>query len=236
MKRLVIGNWKLNPKTLKGAVALARAVDKKGAIICPPHLFLEEVSHVLKKAAACAQDVSFEKRSFTGGISVAQLKSLGVKHALVGHSSRRAEGESDKDISKKLKMALEGSLTAILCIGESLQVHKRGEGAVERFVEGQIKKNLSRIKSSKKLIVAYEPVWAVGTKKSDTPEESALTISYIKMVLKKIGWGNVPVLYGGSVNSKNVKDFLGEKVIDGFLVGLSSLDAKEFNKIIKING
>src|SRR3990167_7368752 len=237
MKKLIIGNWKLNPQTLHKAIALARLVDKKGVIICPPHAFLEEVSEVIKKAGPCAQDVFWEEKgSFTGGVSPAQLKTIGVKHTLVGHSSRREKGETDNEVNKKIKAALSESLTVVLCVGEPAKVHAKGVGVTKKFIEGQIKKALSRIKPSKKLIVAYEPIWAIGTKKPDTPEDSTIIASHIKNMLLKMGWGNIKVLYGGSVDSKNAKGFLAENNIDGLLVGMASIDGKEFNKIIKVNG
>lgn len=237
MKKLIIGNWKLNPQTLRNAIALAKAVDKEEIIICPPHAFLEEVSKVLKKASACAQDIFWEQKgSFTGGVSPTQLKAIGVKHTLVGHSSRREGGETDTEINKKIKAALSESLTAILCVGESSSVHARGEAVTKKFIEGQTKKAVSRIKPSKKLIVAYEPIWAIGTNKPDTPADSAIIASHIKSVLNKMGWRGIKVLYGGSVDSKNAKGFLAIKVIDGLLVGMASIKEKEFNKIIKVNG
>lgn len=236
MKKLIIGNWKLNPQTLKAAVTLARATDKRGVILCPPHLFLEEISHTLKKALPCAQDISLDEKSFTGGVSVNQLKTLRVKHTLIGHSSRRTQGETDEEINQKMKIALKEKITPILCVGESISTHRKGTVAVKQFVTHQIKKALNKIPSDRKFIIAYEPIWAIGTKRPDTPEESGALIAHIKELTKKMGKKNIKVLYGGSVNGKNAGSFLRQKNIDGLLVGMASLNAKEFNKIIKTNG
>ena len=237
MKKLIIGNWKLNPETLTGAIKLAKAVDKRGVIVCPPHAFLGKIAGLLKNSAPCAQDVFYEQKgSFTGGVSPSQLKTIGVKHTLVGHSSRKAKGETDGDVNKKIKAAFDESLTVILCVGEPINIHKGGITAVKKFVEAQVKKALLKIKPGDKLIIVYEPIWAIGTKKPDTPEESALVIAHIKDILGRMKWKNIRVLYGGSVNGQNAKGFLREKMIDGLLVGMASLDAKEFNKIIGANG
>ena len=146
------------------------------------------------------------------------------------------KGETDNEVNKKIKAALSESLTVVLCVGEPAKVHAKGVRVTKKFIEGQIKKALSRIKPSKKLIVAYEPIWAICTKKPDTPEDSTIIASHIKNMLLKMGWGNIKVLYGGSVDSKNAKGFLAENNIDGLLVGMASIDGKEFNKIIKVNG
>lgn len=223
MNKLIIANWKMNPPTLKEAVRLARSYDKKGVVIAPPLVFIEEVGKVLKKASLGAQDLK---------ISADKLKRLKIKYVIIGHSDRRALGETDAMIAKKLKIVLAYGLRAILCVGEKWNVRKRGIAAAKRFVASQLRKDLGKLKNSKikNLFVAYEPVWAIGTGKNETPENAS---EMARIVKKSVAKSKIRVLYGGSVNAKNAKLFLETRNVDGLLVGGVSLKAEEFNKIIK---
>lgn len=226
MEKILVANWKLNPETLEEAKDLASKTDLEGVILCPPVLFLEEVKSVLKRAKLGSQDVFFEDEGpFTGEISPSQLKGLGVEYSIVGHSERRSHlNEADEMINKKVKAALDENITPILCVGESKEIHDQGEDAVREFIKDQLGKDLSGVEEG--VVVAYEPIWAIGTKAED-PQEAASTISYIKELLDK----NTPVLYGGSVNKENIESFVKEDAIDGFLVGGASLDPDQFNSI-----
>lgn len=211
MKKLIIANWKSNPTSEAEAKKLFNAVKKTKAIICPPFVYLS----VFKYKLLCAQDCHWEESgAFTGGVSPERLKDLGVKYVIIGHSERRALGETEEIIEKKLRAALKAGLTPILCVGE-----KKRENA-KKVINKQLKKNL------KGVIIAYEPVWAIGTGNFCSPEKANQIRKFIKEKL------NNKILYGGSVNSKIAKDYL--KIgFDGLLVGGASLDAKEFKKIAK---
>lgn len=211
VKKLIIANWKMNPETLIKAKRLFNAVKKTKAIICPPFPYLS----VFKYNFLCAQDCHWEESgAFTGEVSPKRLKNLGVKYVIIGHSERRALGETEEIIEKKLKAALKAGLIPILCVGE-----KKGENA-KKVINKQLKKNL------KGVIIAYEPVWAIGTGNFCSANKANKVREFIKEKLDN------KILYGGSVNSKIAKDYL--KIgFDGLLVGGASLDAEEFRKIAK---
>ncbi|MEK7212412.1 MAG: triose-phosphate isomerase [Patescibacteria group bacterium] len=239
--KLLIANWKMNPRSLTEALKLARASDKKGVVICPPFVFLEEVGKALKHAALGAQDVFAEdKGAFTGEVSPKMLKNLGVKYVIIGHSEKRKTGDTDALINKKVKAALRAGLKVILCVGEGKEVRRRGVSAAKNFVKRQLQKDLAGAISykpkTKSLFVAYEPIWAISTEKgarADTPESAAQMSRFIKNLLKAISYKlKADVLYGGSVTSRNVSRFLRRPEFSGALVGGASLKAGEFRQII----
>ncbi len=270
MSKLLVANWKMNPLTEGGAIKLAKASDKKGVVVCPPFVFLEAVGKVLKRAELGAQDVFWDKGAFTpleisrskrlspsrqkresgfltgftGEVSVKELKTLGVKYVILGHSERRIKmGETDEMVNKKVRAALAAGIKPILCVGENLAVRKKGIAAAKKFVKNQLQKDLKNLglrayALMPRLIIAYEPVWAISTNKnakSDTPEDAAEMIKFIKQVLAPKAYVLAPkVLYGGSVSAKTIGGFLKQKEIDGFLVGGASLRPQEFGRIIKI--
>jgi len=233
MNKLIIANWKMNPTTLGGAIRIAKASDEKKVVVVPPFVFTEEIGRILRKAELGAQDVFWkDSGAYTGEVSWRELKRLGVKYVIIGHSERRALGEDDSIVNKKLKIVLAHGFKAILCVGEKWSVRKRGTRAAENFVKNQLKKGLSGIQNSKfkirNLLVAYEPVWAIGTGRNDTPSDSSEMAGFIKKLLP------VRVLYGGSVKARNAKSFLAVRNIDGVLVGGASLKMAEFKKIISL--
>lgn len=235
MKNILFANWKMSPITENEAVKLARASDVKNAVIIPPFPFLKAVKNVLKNASIGAQDVFYEEKgAFTGEVSPQMLKKLGVKYVVVGHSERRRLGESDEMIAKKVKAGIDAGLKVMLCVGEPLSVYKKGKKATEEF----IKKQLSFIENYKlkigNLIIAYEPIWAVGTGKNADPEDAARVARFIQELLVKSKKSKAKILYGGSTNSKNTKSFLEKKEIAGLLIGGASINVGEFKKMIKI--
>lgn len=255
MKKIIIANWKLNPSTVREAERLAKGIvaaipesGKVEIVIAPPFVFLESVAKVLRPKPSTlnpnlgAQDVFWKDGgAYTGEVSSPQLKSLGVKYVIVGHSERRALGETDEIVNKKVKAALTAGLKVILCVGEPPAVRRRGPAAAKRFVRQQLSKNLYGIKSklldTNQLIVTYEPIWAISSVsggKSDTPEDALKMIQFIKRALKIRNKLEVRVLYGGSVDAKNAKGFLRHNEIGGALVGGASLKAEEFVKIVRI--
>lgn len=232
MDRLIIANWKLNPKTAKQAEKLALAEDYEGVIIAPSFPHLKAVGEVLRSASLAAQDIFWESGgAYTGEVSPSQLKDIGVTHAIIGHSERRnILGETDEMINKKVKAALDYGLEIILCVGEHIETRKQGIDAAKKFVAGQLDLDLRGVQKrhTKKVIISYEPIWAIGTGISDIPEETAEICAYIKNLT-----GATQVIYGGSVNSQNAKEFFSQDDIEGALVGGASLKPKEFQKIVE---
>lgn len=235
MTKLIIANWKLHPTTKAAAQKLATANDVEGVVFAPPLVYLDSLKQTLEKADLCAQDTSWETEgSITGGISPKQLKDIGTKYVLLGHSSRRQTlSETDTEINKKLLAALSAGLKAVLFVGEDLNIRKKGIGEAKKFITNQLRIDLkgTKKKDLKSVYITYEPIWAISTNdggRADIPEESAEIAAYIKNLAPVAG-----VLYGGSVNSSNVTDFLSQPEIDGAVIGGASLKAKEFSKIIE---
>lgn len=229
---------------------MAKASDFKEVIVIPPFLFIEEVGKVLKKAKLGAQDIvpletarpigpsgaQARARSltgWTGEISLEQLKNLRVKYVIVGHSERRHKlGETEEVVAKKLKAALAGSLTPILCVGETKP--EKDAGKREKVIEKQIRTALPEKFKSGDLLIAYEPVWAVGAGDPETPENARESLKYIKQLILRDYRQKVRTLYGGSLSSKNLGEYLKYKEIDGALVGAASLKKKEIEEMVKL--
>lgn len=227
MKKILIANWKMNPVSEKEAIKLARTEDFRSAVIVPPFPFLGAVKKVLKNASLGAQNAFYEEKgAYTGEISPVMLKKLGVKYIIIGHSERRALGESDVTIARKVNAAMGAGCVAVLCVGEPLSVKKKGDAEVKKYIGTQLK--IFKNSKSKNLIIAYEPIWAIGTGKNANPEDAAYVARCIQSIVR------VPVLYGGSTNSKNAEGFLIRKEVSGLLVGGASLNAREFQKMLKI--
>ncbi len=246
-KKLIIGNWKMNPKTL----ALARAgfsAIKKGVVkyknttvgIAAPYVYLPELAKSASSALfISAQTISSEKEgAHTGEVSVDMLMSMKVRWSIVGHSERRALGETNEFINKKIKSALRTKMTPVLCVGEL----ERDAGMwYLGFVKTQLEECLAGIPKNaiKNVVIAYEPVWAISSTENHRDAQPAdfqeMSI-YIRKVLSDM-YGSpvtVSVLYGGSVDEKNAGAFLSEGGADGLLVGRSSLTPKKFLSIISI--
>ena len=254
MKKLIAANWKENPETEKEAVALfsATAKAKRGNVevaVCPPFIYLESISRSFKKLPSAgkknfslgAQDAFWEEKGpYTGEVGPKMLKSLGLQYVIIGHSERRKwMHETDEMVNKKITLAIKDGMSVILCVGEALPVRKKGLAAAQSFVKDQLKKGLMNIKKLKpkagRIVVAYEPIWSIGTGRFDEPNDAAGMATFIKKTVQSLhGIKNVPVLYGGSVNSGNVADYVQYREIGGALVGGASLKANEFKKIITI--
>jgi len=238
---------KENPKTETQALKLfnAAAKVKRGTgvevAVCPPFIYIGEIAAAFKKLSNKknfsfgAQDVFWEEKgAFTGGVGPKMLRSLGATYVIVGHSERRKWfKETDAMINKKIKLALADGLNVILCVGEPLAIRKKGITAARAFVKKQLTQDLKNVKRSGalkpkggRIVVAYEPIWSIGTGRFDEPKDAAEMATFIKKTAK------APVLYGGSVNSGNVADYVQYKDIGGALVGGASLKAGEFKKLI----
>lgn len=233
--KLIVANWKANPATLEEALDLASRTDRAGVVIMPPFHFIPGIRPVLKSASLGAQDIFWEDLgAYTGEISWRHLQNCGVTWAIIGHSERRKYlGETDEMVNKKIQAALTNGFKGILCVGESAEIRKSGLNAAKSFVADQLQKALLGIDSKllSNLIIAYEPLWAIGTGNPDTPESAAAMAQFVKLTLQASHQVNVPVIYGGSVNAANAKSFLDHPAIDGALVGGASLKADDFNAI-----
>ena len=230
----------MNPTTPKEALRIFSVIHREtksikniDVVFAPPFVFL----HLLKGAKIGAQDVFWEKvGAYTGEVSAVELKALGVTHVIVGHSERRAMCETDEIVHKKLEAVLGAGMKAVLCIGE---LERKKDEAFPPIVRRELHSAMSKIKRPllKNLIIAYEPIWAVGTGKADDPKTIYEMAIIIKRDLQKILGSKIadkiPVLYGGSVRASNAKTFLRDAGVDGLLVGGASLEAKQFVKIVK---
>jgi len=231
MTKIIIANWKMNPTSIDEAVALAKASDEENLIIAPPFPFLGAVAATLKKARLGAQDLFWEDvGAYTGEVSGSQLSNLGVKYVMVGHSERRRHlGETDEMVGKKFIAALKNNLTPILCVGETKAEREAGE---TREVLNQQLKFMTRVPKDAACIVAYEPVWAIGTGMADKPAD---TIEIVAMIRKNLEhMKNLRIIYGGSVTSANAESFFKHKEIEGALVGGASLKPEEIKTIMQI--
>jgi triosephosphate isomerase len=245
---IIAGNWKMNG-LLKDARDLATGLRKElgdnaggpEVLVCPPFLALDAVRQILEGSPIKlgAQDIHWEaKGAFTGELSPAMLKEVGVTAVLLGHSERRhVMGETNEMINKKVKACLAAGLLPVVCIGELLE--ERNMGVTREVVERQIAKGLDGLtpEDVSKLVLAYEPVWAIGTGKTATPRQAEEVHHYVrKLITQKSGEAvgqGIRILYGGSVSPDNVKELMAEEDIDGALVGGASLKVDSFVKIVR---
>ncbi len=239
MKKLFVANWKMKPETLKEALALTKVSDRKGVVIAPPSLFALSVASSLSHATLAAQDV-FEENparggAFTGAVSASMVRRAGARYVIVGHSERRAFAhETDAEIAEKIRVVQKEGMKPILCIGEKLSIRRKGVRAVEKHLLAALKKD-AHASSKNELIVAYEPLWAIGTGVHAAPSDAAAMSRFIKGAMKAMfGMKKTVVLYGGSVDSTNIGAFAEERDIDGFLVGGASTRPEECKKMLSI--
>ncbi len=250
--KFVGGNWKMNTSRA-GATALARgvveALAKEGlgsgggvrAAVFPPFVYLEAVGQALMGSPVLlgAQDVYFEPDgAFTGEVSVAMLKDVGVRVVLTGHSERRhVIGETDAIVNRKTRAALEGGLEVILCVGERLEERERGE--TDEVNRRQVTAGLAGVSAEQmsRVTIAYEPVWAIGTGKTATPADAQDAHAKIRAVLRGLYGPGVAdatrIQYGGSMKASNAGELMKQADVDGGLIGGASLKADEFVAIVK---
>jgi triosephosphate isomerase (TIM) len=246
-KKIVAGNWKMN-KTLQEGVQLASEVKESVAkaavkdvtvIVCTPFIHLTEVKKTLGNGVALgAQNCAAEpKGAFTGEVSAEMVKSTGATYVIIGHSERRAYyGETDAILNKKVNLALEQGLTPIFCIGEVLQ--EREANIHFDVVKKQLSEGLFSLSAEQfsNVVIAYEPVWAIGTGKTATSEQAQEIHKYIRGVIAA-KYGNavadgITILYGGSCNAQNAKELFANPDVDGGLIGGASLKAADFTTIV----
>jgi len=199
-------------------------------IYCPPNTLIRPMTKKLKKsnidvgAQNCHENEAYG--AFTGSVNSKMLKSVGAKYVIIGHSENRQVGETNKLINNKIKSALKSGLKVIFCIGETLQ--EKRKKITKKVLNSQMKLGLNKVKNNKNILIAYEPVWSIGTGLIPKSEELYETINFIKKRMK-----NYKVLYGGSVNPKNINELKTITNIDGYLIGGASQDPKKFIDIIK---
>ena len=246
MKTFVIANWKMNPSTLTKAKVLfdevakgLEDVKKTNVVICPPFPYLSIINNQLSLIKLGAQNCFWEdKGSFTGEVSLPMLKDLGCKYVIIGHSERRQFlNETDRIINKKIKAGLIKNIRPIFCFGESKK--DKDQGKTQTVLKKQLENGFKKISKSdvKKIIFAYEPLWAIGSGRPCSPDEANVIRLFIKKVITqkyfRSAANKIKILYGGSVNSSNVKSFIQQGGFQGVLVGGASLKPKEFIKLVK---
>lgn len=251
-KIFIVANWKCNPATASEALRLFAAIKKTvplrkrvHTIICPPAVFLSSLFVLGEKSQTGnfklgAQDVFWENAgAYTGAIGPRMVKSTGAAYAIVGHSERREHNkEANEIVRAKVGAALAAGLRVVLCVGEK---SREGDAAeYTAFVKEEVRVGLQNVtkQSLKNVIIAYEPVWAIGSDEADTPERTLEMALYIRKTIADMYDRTIaqafPVLYGGSVNAKNARAFLRDGGVDGLLVGRASLNSKEFGNIVEI--
>lgn len=246
---IMAGNWKMN-ETNDEAVTLSQAISFQSykdwkeceVILCPPFIDLKSVSNVIYFDKAPmklgAQDVFWEEEgAYTGAISPKMLAQVGCDYCIVGHSERRQYfGETDETVNRKVKALIAHGITPIMCCGENLATRDAGETL--EFIGSQVRLGLEGVEAADvaRLVVAYEPIWAIGTGRAATPEQAEEACAHIRSVVGEVAGGEaaekVRILYGGSMKPANAELFLPQPDIDGGLIGGASLDAKAFASLV----
>lgn len=245
-KALIAGNWKMHMAVVDGCrlandvLAACKKYDDREVLLAPPYTILSEVSHVLEDSDVilASQNICWEEKgAFTGEISPTMLKDAGGTAAIVGHSERRQVFmESDELINQRMKGAIKFGLLAILCIGETLE--ERGADKTFSVLEEQVRKGLAEVsvEDMKDVVIAYEPVWAIGTGETASKEQAQEVHAFLRKLISEMYQKSVAdetrILYGGSVKPANVDELMAQEDIDGALVGGAALDAESFGRII----
>lgn len=241
---IIAGNWKMN-NTIKEGIQLIEDIKKTDlnkdveAVVCTPFTSLTDAKKALDGTSIKlgAQNMHWEKNgAYTGEISPEMLKEIGVDYCIIGHSERRQYfNETDETVNKKLKSALENGITPIICVGETLE--ERETGTAEKVVKDQIIKGFEGISSKavKDIVIAYEPIWAIGTGKTASSDDADSMCGLIRETIGQL-YGeekeNIRIQYGGSVKPSNIKELMDKTNIDGALVGGASLKAEDFIQLI----
>jgi triosephosphate isomerase len=245
---VIAGNWKMYKttrqaaETIRSLAELVKGVQEVEVVICPPFTALAAAVEAAKGSpvAIGAQDCYWEKEgAFTGQVAVPMIADLGCSHCIVGHSERRQFfGETDATVDKKIEAVLANGLNCIACVGETLA--EREAGQTFAVLERQVRNGLSRHLTSARLVIAYEPVWAIGTGKTATPVQAQEAHAFIRQVVAEAASPEaakaVRILYGGSVKPDNIATLMAQPDVDGGLVGGASLDAASFAKIVRFRG
>ena len=246
-KTIIAGNWKMNKTPSEGKALLDELKQTVGkvkwceVVCCVPFVDIPMALRALKdtRIAVGAQNMHQEASgAYTGEISAAMLKDLGVKYVIIGHSERRQYfGETDELVNKKVLAALEAGLHPIVCVGEKLE--QRDMGITHELIAMQVKAALAGVPADKvrKIVIAYEPIWAIGTGRTATAEQAGEICELIRATIRKVYGARtaraVTIQYGGSMNAKNAADLLAQPDVDGGLIGGASLKAPDFTAIVE---
>lgn len=245
--KYIIANWKMNPLAISEAENIVRVMKKEidrsdnvKVIICPPYFYVPNVKSGNFFDVGVQNIFWEESGAYTGEISAKMAKNFGVDYAIIGHSERRMHlGENDGIVNLKITAALKGGLKPIFCVGETRK--ERNEDKAGEVIAKEVEKGLEGIPQGylvSNFVVAYEPIWAVGTGNTPTPDEIMSMGLLIRKVITKLydrkTADNLPIIYGGSVNSDNALDFVDKAGMDGLLVGGASLNASEFVRIVNL--
>lgn len=245
-KTLIAGNWKLNgsvesiTELLKGIVAGLPETESLSVAVCPPYIYIPMVTDILsdQRVMVGSQNVSAQpKGAYTGEISAAMLSEFGCQYGLVGHSERRSlYNETDADVAVKFKALSDSGIIPVLCVGETLE--ERDQGVTESVVSRQIQAVIDQhgIAAFASAVIAYEPVWAIGTGRTATPEQAQAVHAAIRALLAthdKVIADTTQIVYGGSMNPGNAAELLAMPDIDGGLIGGASLNADDFLAICR---
>lgn len=247
MRKIVIaGNWKMNKVEAEidqfiDEVKDVQLTDFVDAVICAPFVYLQKIVDRLKTAdlKVAAQTMDFnDSGAYTGEVSPVMLKDIGVTHVIIGHSERREYyNETDETVNKKVKAAFAHNLTPIVCVGESLETRETNKAL--SFVKDQVKKALDGLTDEQiqQTIIAYEPIWAIGTGKTASSEDANEVCAHIRQTIEELTSEDiaryVTIQYGGSVNPDNIDELLNTSNIDGALVGGASLEASSFLQLVE---
>ena len=246
-KPIIAGNWKMN-KTASQAVELINelkplvAKSKPEVVVCVPYTDLWVVKEAIKgsKIKLGAENVAWaDSGAFTGEISAEMLKEIGVEYVIIGHSERRQYfGETDQTVNMRLHQALKNDLKPIVCVGETLT--EREKNKTKKVLKKQVLEGLKDVSDFSNIVIAYEPVWAIGTGKTATAEDANKTIGFIRSLVKKT-WGaevakSLRIQYGGSMKPTNAKELMAMRHIDGGLIGGAALKAQDFAGIVNYKG
>lgn len=244
-KKLIVANWKMYPERLEDAKKIVadvkrvmQKVRKTNVVLCPPHIYLPIFSGIKKGSLSLgAQNTNdLNAGSLTGEVSVSQIKQFNTKYVIAGHSERRKMGETDEQINKKIRSIIQYGMIAIFCVGEAGRDHN---GDYLDFIRDQIMSGLRGVekKDLSQVVVAYEPVWAIGAKEAMQPRDIHEMSIFIKKVLRDM-FGDyaesVSILYGGSVDKVNADSIVRDGDVSGLLIGRQSLASKDFVEIIKL--
>jgi triosephosphate isomerase len=248
-KKIVAANWKMNmtqreaERFIDSLVLELEDVRDVDVVIIPPFTILSKVAELLEKKAQSikvgAQNMYWERNgAFTGEISAAMLRDLFIHYVVLGHSERRTLfGETDEIVNRKVRAALDASLKPIVCIGETLE--QRDKGNVQKILSIQLQGSLKGLsdKELQETVLAYEPVWAIGTGRNATPEQAQEAHAFIRRIVREMSdevtADRIRIQYGGSVKPENARDLMTQPNIDGALVGGASLDPRSFAEIVK---
>lgn len=243
-KKLIAGNWKMykTPQEsidfVEGLKNNVKNYEDRDILVCPPFTSLYPVSKIIKNSIIKlgAQNVYFEDEgAFTGEVSPRMLKEIGTEYVICGHSERRnIFMETDEVVNKKVKKTITSGMKAILCVGEKLK--EREDGKTFDIVKTQIEKGTEGLDTTEHLVIAYEPVWAIGTGKNATPQQAEEVHSFIRELIGKLFGSSsaeeILIIYGGSVKPENIDSLMAQQDIDGVLVGGASLQLNSFLRII----